>query len=159
MPSTQGLQTFCMFCYKWHISFKYYCKAPRATSIKRFLFESEKWEKCFSFFLSFFLIRWDLSVKILFLFVVSSKHLWKFPLFTLCHRTQYCTHFEQYKEPFNLMALAEAAAFLFIIIFRFSFILFKGSLELLFIEEYSTSQVGLILWQHYFSMLFLMYGT
>lgn len=57
------------------------------------------------------------------------------------------------------MGLAEGAAFLFIIIFRFSFILFKGSLELLFIEEYSISQVGLILWQHYFSMLFLMYGT
>lgn len=43
------------------------------------------------------------------------------------------------------MALAEEATFLFIIIFRFSFILFKGSLELLFVEEYSISQVGLIL--------------
>lgn len=154
MPSTQGLQSFCMFCCQWLISFKYYCEAPRTTSIKRFLFESEKLEKCF-----FFLIGWALSVKILFLFVVPSKRFWKFPLFTLCHRTQYCTHFEQYKEPFNLMGLAEGAAFLFIIIFRFSFILFKGSLELLFIEEYPISQVGLILWQHYFSMLFLMYGT
>lgn len=57
------------------------------------------------------------------------------------------------------MGLAEEATFLFIIIFRFSFILFKGSLELLFLEEYFISQVGLILWQHYFSMLFLMHGT
>lgn len=29
------------------------------------------------------------------------------------------------QEPFNLMGLAEAATFSFIIIFRFSFILFK----------------------------------
>lgn len=57
------------------------------------------------------------------------------------------------------MGLAEEATFLFIIIFRFSFIVFKGSSELLILEEYSISQVGLILWQHYFSMLFLMYGT
>lgn len=44
------------------------------------------------------------------------------------------------------MGLAEAATFLFIIIFRFSFILFKESLQLLFVEEFSISQVGLILW-------------
>lgn len=54
------------------------------------------------------------------------------------------------------MGLAEAATFLFIIIFRFSFILLKGSSELLFLEEYSISQVGLVLWQPYFSVLFLM---
>lgn len=57
------------------------------------------------------------------------------------------------------MGLAEEATFLFIIIFRFSFIVFKGSSELLILEEYSISQVGLILWQQHFSMLFLMYGT
>lgn len=43
------------------------------------------------------------------------------------------------------MGLAEEATFLFIIIFRFSFIVFKGSSELLILEEYSISQVGLIL--------------
>lgn len=43
------------------------------------------------------------------------------------------------------MGLAEEATFLFIIIFTFSFILFQGSSELLFLEEYPISQVGLIL--------------
>lgn len=106
----------------------------------------------------FFVIGWSPCQNIIFICCFIKNH-WKFPLFTLCHRTQYCTHFEQCKETFNLMALAEETTFLFIIISRFSFIMFKGSLELLFIEEYSISQVGLILWQHYFSILFLMYGT
>lgn len=42
------------------------------------------------------------------------------------------------------MGLAEEATSLLIIIFRFSFILIKGSSELLFLE-YFINQVGLIL--------------
>lgn len=144
-----------MFCCEWHISFKYYWKALHATSIfftlRGFLFELEKF---------FFFFNRMSSLSKYYFYLLSHQNVTESSLSLPSATEHNSVHaLNNTKSHLTWWVWQKKLLSCSLLSLDFPSFCLREAQSCFFLEEYPISQVGLVPWQHYFSMLLLMYGT